>query len=107
MSADRYGNLNHQPAQRQAAELLWSLGQHVRSDPSRRATYGSPPAGGSAATANGGAYGAPNSTPSTGVPSGCAAQKANLLANQANHFSHQHDFVSYERLIQINGKDES
>ena len=68
MSTDRHGNHNHQPARQQAAELLWSLGAHINNDPSRRAAYGSPPTAGGAATASGGAYGAPNFTPSTGVP---------------------------------------
>ena len=75
MSTDRHGNHNHQPARRQAAELLWSLGHHINNDPSRRAAYGSPPTAGGAATASGGAYGAPNFTPSTGVPSSASGSQ--------------------------------
>ena len=75
MSTDRHGNHNHQPARQQAAELLWSLGHHINNDPSRRAAYGSPPTAGGAATASGGAYGAPNFTPSTGVPSSASGSQ--------------------------------
>ena len=75
MSTDRHGNRNHQPARQQAAELLWSLGHHINNDPSRRAAYGSPPTAGGAATASGGAYGAPVFTPSTGVPSSASGSQ--------------------------------